>query len=309
MTNLMRHPYRVPRVEKPRAEGRFYLPTGRRVGFAEFGDPAGAPVLWCHGTPGGRRQFPLLGRRAAEKLGLRVVVLGRPGTGLSDPHSYESVADWAADVAHVADALGAEKLGVAGLSGGGPYALACAAVPPLGSRVAAVGVLGGVVPSVGPDAVATGAIELARRFAPLLSGLRRPLAETVNALLLPVIPLAHYACQAYASTTPEGDRRVLQDPEMEGMFVDDLALLARGRFQAVVDDARLFGRDWGFRLADVTAPVRWWHGDADHIVPLGDAQAAVDRLPHAELVQRHEESHLGGFATADEVLLFLRSHL
>ena len=309
MTNLMRHPYRVPRVEKPRAEGRFYLPTGRRLGFAEFGDPSGDPVLWFHGTPGGRRQFPLLGRRAAEKMGLRVVAVGRPGTGLSDPHPYESVADWASDVAHIADALGAERLGVAGLSGGGPYALACAAVPPLASRVAAVAVLGGIVPSVGPDALATGAIELARRFAPLLRDCAEPLAETVNGLLLPLIPLAHYACQAYASVVPEGDRRVLHDPEMEGMFVDDLVLLARGRFQAIVDDARLFRRDWGFRLAEVEAPVRWWHGDADNIVPLRDAQAAVDLLPHAELVLRHQESHLGGFATADEVLGFLRSHL
>lgn len=182
-------------------------------------------------------------------------------------------------------------------------------MPPLAGRVAAVAVLGGVVPSVGPDAIATGAIELARRFAPVLSQLRRPLAETVNTLLLPLIPLAHYACQAYASTTPEGDRRVLRDPEMEGMFIDDLVLLAKGRFQAIVDDARLFGRDWGFRLEDVAAPVRWWHGDADHIVPLRDAQAAVDLLPDAELVLRPEESHLGGFATADEVLAFIRSHL
>ena len=123
--------------------------------------------------------------------------------------------------------------------------------PPLSGRVAAVAVLGGVVPSVGPDALATGAIELARRFAPVLSGLRRPLAQAVSALLMPLIPFAHYACQAYASTTPEGDRRVLRDPEMEGMFIDDLVLLAKGRFQAIIDDARLFGRDWGFRLADV----------------------------------------------------------
>ena len=311
MSNPMRHPFRVPRVEKPRAEGRFYLPTGRRLGFAEFGDPSGEPVLWFHGTPGGRRQFPLIGRRAAEKLGLRVVSVGRPGTGLSDPHPYESVADWATDMAHVADAIGAgaQRLGIAGLSGGGPYALACGAVPPLSGRVAAVAVLGGVVPSVGPDALATGAIELARRFAVLLHALRRPLSETVNVLALPLLPLAHYACQAYASAVPEGDRRVLQDPEMESMFIDDLVLLAKGRFQAIIDDARLFGRDWGFRLSDVAAPVRWWHGDADTIVPLRDAQAAIDLLPDAELVLRREESHLGGFATADEVLVFLRSHL
>ncbi|WP_326548067.1 alpha/beta hydrolase [Mycolicibacterium sp. ND9-15] len=309
MVNLIRHPVRVPRVEKPRAEGRFYLPSGRRLGFAEFGDPGGDPVLWFHGTPGGRRQFPLIGRRAAEKLNLRVVNVARPGTGLSDPHPYRSIADWASDMTHVADALGAERLAVAGLSGGGPYALACAAVSPLAGRVAAVAVLGGIVPSVGPDALATGAIELARRFAPVLHGLRRPIAETVNGLLLPALPLAHYVCQAYASLVPEGDRRVLKDPEMEGMFIDDLILVSKGRFQAIVDDARLFGRDWGFRLADVSAPVRWWHGDADNIVPLRDAKAAIDLLPSAELVLRHQESHLGGFATADEVLVFLRSQL
>ncbi|BBX18706.1 alpha/beta hydrolase [Mycolicibacterium duvalii] len=309
MANPMRHPIRVPRTEKPRAEGRFYLPSGRRLGFAEFGDPAGDAVLWFHGTPGGRRQFPLCGRRAAEKLGLRVVVVGRPGSGLSDPHPYTSIADWAHDVSHVADALGAEELAVAGLSGGGPYALACAAVPPLKTRVKAVAVLGGVVPSVGPDALATGAVDLARRFAPLLHMLRQPLAQSANLVIMPLIPLAHFACRAYAGVVPEGDRRVLHDPEMEGMFIDDLVLVAKGRFQAIVDDARLFGRDWGFRLADVSAPVRWWHGDADNIVPLAEAQAAVDRLPSAELVLRHAESHLGGFATADEVLTYLRAHL
>ena len=129
-SNPMRHPFRVARAPKPRAEGRFYLPNGRRLGFAEYGDPAGAVVFWFHGTPGGRRQFPLHGRRAADNLGLRVIAVERPGTHLSDPHRYETVAEWATDMAWVADSLGAERLAVIGLSGGGPYALACGAVPP-----------------------------------------------------------------------------------------------------------------------------------------------------------------------------------
>jgi pimeloyl-ACP methyl ester carboxylesterase len=158
-------------------------------------------------------------------------------------------------------------MGVVGLSGGGPYALACGAVPPVSGRVAAVGVLGGVVPSFGFDAAATGVIDMTRRFAPLLSGLRRPLATMVAGLVLPVIPFGRYAYRGYASIMPKGDQKVFADSEMEGMFLDDLALLAKGRFQAFVDDIRLFGRDWGFRLADVKVPVRWWHGDADPIVP------------------------------------------
>lgn len=307
--NPLRYPFQVARAEAPRAEGRFNLPTGRRLGYAEYGDASGAVVLWFHGTPGGRRQIPMLGRRAAENLGLRLVAVERPGTHLSDPHHYESVAEWARDMAYVADALGAERLGVVGLSGGGPYALACGAVPPLAERVAGIGVLGGVVPAVGPDAAATGAIDLARRFAPLLSRLRWPLSAVASGMLLPVLPFAHYAYLAFAATTHEGDRRVFADPEMEPMFLDDIVLVSRGRFRAAVDDARLFGRDWGFRLADVTAPVRWWHGDADPIVPFAGAQAAVSRLPDVELMLRPNESHLGGFAVADEVLGYLRSLL
>jgi pimeloyl-ACP methyl ester carboxylesterase len=307
--NPMRHPFRVARAPKPRAEGRFYLPSGRRLGFAEYGDPSGEVVLWFHGTPGGRRQVPLLGRRAAESLGLRVVAVERPGTHLSDPHRYETVAQWATDMACVADSLGAERLGVVGLSGGGPYALACGAAPPLAGRVAAVGVLGGVVPTVGPEASATGVIDLARRFAPVLSRLRWPLSALVSGLVLPILPFGHYAYLAYAATTKEGDRRVFADPEMEPMFLDDIVIVSGGRFRAVVDDIRLFGRDWGFRLADVKAPVRWWHGDADPIVPLDAARAAVSNLPNAELILRPKESHLGGFAAADEVLRYVRQLL
>jgi pimeloyl-ACP methyl ester carboxylesterase len=309
LTNPLRHPFGVPRVGKPRAEGRFYLPDGRGLGYAEFGDPSGAVVLWFHGTPGGRRQFPLVGRRAAHQLGLRVILVERPGSGLSDPHSYAAMADWATDMAHVADTLGAERLGVVGLSGGGPYALACGAVPPLAARVAAVAVLGGVVPSVGPEATAGVIDDLARFFEPMLSELRRPLAALSFGLLAPLIPVSHYVLRAYSSIQPEGDQRVFADPEMEAVFVDDIALVIQGRCQAVIDDVRLFGRDWGFRLSDVKVPVRWWHGDADPLVPLAAAQSAVSHLPEAELILRPGESHLGGFAQADKVLEFIRAFL
>lgn len=60
--------------------------------------------------------------------------------------------------------------------------------------------------------------------------------------------------------------------------------LAAGGFQALLDDARLFGVDWGFRLADVNVPVKWWHGNADSIISLADAQAAVAHLPDVELL-------------------------
>ncbi len=79
--------------------------------------------------------------------------------------------------------------------------------------------------------------------------------------------------------------------------------------RGIVDDAGLFGRDWGFRLQDVAAPVRWWHGGADHIVSLSNARAAVAHLRAAQLGLRPEESHLGGFAATHEVLQYVRETL
>ena len=308
LSNPLRHPPGVPRVEKPRAEGRFQLPDGRGLGYAEFGDPTGPVVLWFHGTLGARRQFPVLGRRAAESLGLRVIIVERPGTGLSDSYRYSAVTDWVADMAQVADALEAERLGVVGLSGGGAYALACGALPPLVDRVATVAVLDGTVPAVGLEAIDGGATNVARRFNPVLTQLRRPLAVLSTVLLAPLIPFAHFAYRGYTRMWPEDDQRVLADPEVEAIFVDDMVNAFRGRCLAMVDDARLLGRDWGFRLADVKVPVRWWHGEADHVVPVDGVHAAVSRLQDAELTVR-KESHLGGFAMIDEVLAHVREYL
>src|ERR1700739_1390811 len=109
LSDPFRHPPGVPRVEKPAMEGRFRLSDGRGLGYAEFGEPAGPVVLWFHGTLGARRQFPALGRRAAEALGLRVIVVERPGTGLSDSHRYSAVTDLVAEIDEVADELAAAE--------------------------------------------------------------------------------------------------------------------------------------------------------------------------------------------------------
>ena len=84
-----------------------------------------------------------------------------------------------------------------------------------------------------------------------------------------------------------------------------LVVLAREvalRFGAVAHDATLFGRHWGFELRDVKVPVRWWHGDTDALVPQSHAEHTATRIPDCELYMRPGESHLGGFAAADQVL-------
>jgi pimeloyl-ACP methyl ester carboxylesterase len=248
----------------------------------------------------------MVGREAAEALGLRLVCVERPGVGASTPHRYERIADFATDVEAVADHFGHERFAVVGLSGGGPYALACGAMLP--DRVAAVGVLGGVAPSRGPEAAASGVVSLARRFQPVLRHVRTPAGYALRSVA-PIVPAAHAFYGAFTRFMPPGDKRVLSDPALEAMFIDDLATAVLRGFGAVAHDAALFGRHWGFHVGDITVPVRWWHGDADSIVPLADAEATCERIPDIELHVRPGESHLGGFAAADLVLETVAGHL
>jgi pimeloyl-ACP methyl ester carboxylesterase len=295
----------VPKVPPPDREGRLSVGRGgRRLGYAEYGDPDGDLVLWCHGTPGARRQFPLVGRRAAKDLGLRVVCVERPGVGSSTGHRYARIAEFGPDAAAVADHFGHERFAVAGLSGGGPYALAAAWANP--DRVTAVGILGGVCPLTGRDVDGVrfrrSLVGLSVPFQWALEPVRVPFGIALWALMQPAAPIAKAAYHAYARVVPAGDRDVLVDPEIEGMFIDDLIHASRHRFGAIPHDIALFGRHWGFQLKDVRAPVRWWHGDADNLVPLEHARHAVSLLPDCELHVRPGESHLGGFAVADDVL-------
>src|SRR4051794_14295837 len=99
------------------------LADGRTVSYAELGDPAGAPVIYLHGTPSSR--LDLVFKDAELRVrGLRVVGVDRPGYGRSTIRSGMSLVDCAADVGEVAAALGFDRFGVLGISGGGPYAAA-----------------------------------------------------------------------------------------------------------------------------------------------------------------------------------------
>lgn len=300
----------VPHIPLPPREGTVAVGS-RRLGIAEYGALDGPLVLWFHGTPGARRQFPPVGRAAAVELGLHVVLVERPGTGASTPHRYRRVADVAADAAAVADHFGQERFAVVGLSGGGPYALACGAI--LAERVTGVGILGGVCPLVGPDADGSsgrGIVELTNTFHVLLEPLRPLLPPVLRSLFFPILPLGKPGLKLYASIAPKGDQVVFEDPGIQAMFLDDLAhAITVGGLGAIAGDIALFGADWGFRVADVTPPVRWWHGDADNFVDLADAERTVALLPDVELHLRPEESHLGGFAAADDVLAAMATYL
>jgi len=286
--------------KRPTLEGNVAVRDDRRLSFAEYGAPRGPALVWMHGTPGARRQIPLDARELALERGLRIIGIDRPGIGSSTPHLYSHIGDWTEDLALLLDALGIDTARVIGLSGGGPYALAAGAL--LADRVPGVGVLGGVAPTRGPDAADGGIIQLAVHAAPLLAATRVPLGIALTGAIRGVRPLAGPALDLYAAVQPPGDKNLLGRPEFKAMFLDDLLNGSRFQTSAPLADLILFTRDWGFALEDVGVPVRWWHGDDDHIVPFAHGRHCVERLPDATITAIDGESHLGGLGIAEQVL-------
>ncbi|AZG45663.1 alpha/beta fold hydrolase [Gordonia insulae] len=288
-------------IDRPKIEGSVAVGDGRRrIGFAEFGSATGRAVFWLHGTPGARRQIPTEARAFAAENGVRIIGLDRPGVGSSTPYRYRDVAHFATDLEMVADSLGIAEFAVIGLSGGGPYALGVAHAFP--QRVVAAGILGGVAPTVGPDAVAGGAMRIGQLAAPVLGVAGAPIGKVVSTVLSVARPVADPAISLYGRLSPQGDRELLSRPEFRAMFLDDLLHGGSRRMAAPFADIVVFSNDWGFRVPEVTVPVRWWHGDRDHIIPYAHGEQMVAMLPDAKLFTMHGESHLGALGMSIDII-------
>ena len=140
------------------------------------------------------------------------------------------------------------------------------------------------------------------RVAPLLQVAGGPIGLVASALIRLIRPVGSPAVDLYGRVSPEADRQLLARPEIKAMFLDDLLNGSRKQMAAPFADVVVFARDWGFRLDEVKVPVRWWHGDHDHIVPFEHGQHVVAKLPDVELYHLPGESHLAGLGRAEEIL-------
>jgi pimeloyl-ACP methyl ester carboxylesterase len=282
------------------------LRHGRRLGVAEFGVPEGKVIFWFHGTPGARRQVPPKARAIAARTGLRIIGVERPGVGQSTRHLYASLAEWARDINELADRLGVERFGLVGLSGGGPYVLACAHGMP--DRVVAGAVFGGVAPTRGRDAAAGGFVRVASILEPVAVRLARPLGALLSGGVRALHPLADSVFDGALRLFPEADRKVLGRPDMRAMFIDDLLRGSKIGLYSVVYDFILFSRPWGFSIRDIRVPIHFWQGDADPLVPFSHGAHQAALVPGAGLTLRPGESHLGGLDAAADAIEFILSH-
>lgn len=265
-------------------------PQGRRLEVEVAGPEDGTMLVFHAGTPSAGRLYAPHVDAGAER-GLRHLTYSRPGYGESDRHAARTVADCAEDVAAIADELGAEQLFVIGASGGGPHALACAAL--LGDRVLAAASVAGVAPAdaEGLDWLAGMGQENLDEFAaarageqPLLEFLKQNASELTNANG----PELHAALGELLSDV---DRSVLT-----GEFADYLATAVKVALSNSVwgwfDDDLAFLRHWGFDLQSITLPVTIWQGKQDRFVPFGHGEWLARHVPSAQLQLRPEQGHL-----------------
>jgi pimeloyl-ACP methyl ester carboxylesterase len=275
------------------------LRDGRRLAYTELGEPNGVPIVHQHGMPGSR-----LDHQAEPEfyrsLGVRVITPDRPGYGLSDPHPRRRLLDWPSDVAELADSLGISRFGITGLSGGGIYALACAAAIP--HRVTEVVVTGCPGPMQRPGALAD------MRFmtrAGVWLGSQAPWLLEAGATLLTglVRRFPRFFVDHFNDGIPPADRRWLFAPQVNRGAVDNLREALRPGAWGYVQDIRVLARPWGFVLEDIRVPVHLWHGDEDRVIPLHHGRYLASVIPGATLRIGPGEAHMLMWNHVEEILM------
>jgi len=281
----------------PRLHQTVTLADGRTLGFAEYGDPSGRPVLFFPGTPSGRL-FHHPDESITRSLGARVFTIDRPGYGLSDFQPGRTLLDWPDDVVPLADALGIGHFAVAGISGGAPYVAACAFRIP--DRLTAASIVSGLGPLDGPGATAglPSAKRLSATEAKHAPWLVRPLLWlTLNPHRN---PQRFYQRMCHQSS--EVDRAMLARPEIRAMLIENWAEANRRGVRGYAWETVIFSRPWGFRLEDIAMEVRLWHGVDDASMPIAVGHYLARTIPKCHSTFLPGEGHFLLFDHWGEIL-------
>lgn len=266
------------------------------------GDPTGFPVMYFHGTPGSRLDLAF-GDGLIAAAGVRLVSFDRPGYGGSSPSPF-GLLSVAHDALIIADQLGVERFATLGLSGGGPFAIATAA---LGSaRVTRIGVAAGA----GPFQEVPGAIEelseIDTKALALLPASPVEAAATFASGFEPILLAVRQGDEAvrakFEPFLSARDRMLLADPVVGGFLITSIREgLRQGVSGGGWDNVAYVG-EWEIDVATIQTPVLLWYGDEDLMAPQAHGRWLDGHLPNARLVIRSGEGHLGIFEHLAEML-------
>jgi Predicted hydrolases or acyltransferases (alpha/beta hydrolase superfamily) len=271
------------------------MPDGRRLAYTEWGLPDGKPVLYFHGSPGSRLWCP--DEKATSAARVRLIMPDRPGIGRSDPLEGRTLADWPNDVEVLADALQMSSFAVVGVSAGGPYAAACAALIP--GRLSGVAIVSSVALAKynwaeRPNAEEEWSTEQRAEFdlaqkdpAAAAQLAAEHFADEVNRLEEHP-ELIHKELEA-----AEGDRWFFEDASRTAIFDAHIRETWRQGLDAIKWELIDVFLPWGFRLADISIPVNIWHGSQDPWVKQEHIDFQASTIPKCSLVTWPDSGHLG----------------
>jgi pimeloyl-ACP methyl ester carboxylesterase len=263
------------------------LPGGGRLSYRELGSTTGRAVLFLHGTPSSRLEADGRLGEVAETLGLRVLAPDRPGYGRTPFVGYD-VRGYPEHLVGLLDALEIGEVGIVGVSGGGPYACACAAH--LGHRVARTALVASTAPSDLAGVRATWSkgdrqlYVLAVRAPWLLRAYLAVLARRIRSDPRRVLELF--------DDLPAADEAVLERAEVRQTLAATMTEAFRQGARGAVHDIGLDARPWDVDLAAIQTPVEVWHGHEDTLVPLAQGKALARAIPTATARLLPGEGHL-----------------
>jgi pimeloyl-ACP methyl ester carboxylesterase len=277
------------------------LRDGRKLGYAEYGDPLGEPVFLCHGMPGSRlMQHP--DPSIAIENNVRLIVPDRPGMGLSDFKPGRQLLDWPADVEELANHLGITGFVVAGISGGGPYAAACGFVMP--DRVGCVGLISSVGLINTPGAM-MGMLPSNRMGYSV--GRWMPWFLWSMAFSLYYGDFRHHPekLAKMQEGEPAADHIIFEKSGVRQVFINNFAEAFRQGTVGLARDGWLLSRPWGFPLQGISVPVYLWQGEADVIVTPAMGKHMASQIPKCSARFYPGEGHLVFITHWQEILVTL----
>jgi pimeloyl-ACP methyl ester carboxylesterase len=253
------------------------LRDGRQLGYADWGDPLGTPILYFHGLHSSRLALYQDSSFFADR-GIRFITVDRPGIGLSTYQPGRTLLDWPEDVAQLSDALRLTRFAILSLTGGAMYALACAAAMP--DRLTGVACVSPVAPWDTPGPRVPGMTGRLGRLAR-----RAPWALwAIYAALVPRLRRdPRRIAQLLGGGLAEPDRQVVVRPAIRQMQTAMLLEAFRSGYWGEVQEMVIATQPWGIRLDQISVAVQLWNGDQNIVAPPSHAEYLAREIPTARL--------------------------
>lgn len=286
------------------------LPDGRDLGFHRCGSNDGPQIFYLHGWPGSRLEGRCFFEKHLQEFGAGLISVERPGLGLSSPHPNRTVSDHARDILHLANHLGLKEWRVIGVSGGGPYALACARHHPP-EQLKGVAICAGIGPySFGYHDMGFGTktMLLISRFVPwLFHILYRPIVAWQNSMSdekLVDMMQKNFSKPNKLMQVQEKDVEIFKDRELLLPFMASTKEHYRQGFSGFIQDGQTLANDWDLQIEDITfRPIQMWHGKLDVNCPMHMAKKTAELLGEGAELNVVDETHMSSFVNSAERIL------